>query len=155
MSVVSSAKSKDCGGPEIYAEISSRRLYQRLPPKEETRALLKEYFSFQNVYPLYRESTFMSLFETHFTQEYAEVHGPGWWASLNMLLAIAHRIRVLRDLTLQDEEEIALLYFKNAMAVLTDLLLRMPHILNVQALLAMVGCFWYLALGPDHCLPEI
>ena len=100
---------------------------------------MKEFFSFQHVYPLYHESTFMSLFETHFIQEYEEVRGPGWWASLNMLLAIAHRIRVLRDLTLQDEEDKALLYFKNAMAVLTDLLLRIPHILNVQALLAMVG----------------
>jgi hypothetical protein len=56
-----------------------------------------------------------------------------------MLLAFARRVRVLRDLTLQEEEDIALLYFKNAMAVLTDLLLRVPHILNVQALLAMVG----------------
>ena len=139
MSVISSAKSGDCSEPEIYGEISSRRLYQRLPPKEETRALLKEFFSFQHVYPLYHESTFMSLFEAHFIQEYEEVLGPGWWASLNMLLAIAHRIRVLRDLTLQDEEDKALLYFKNAMAVLTDLLLRIPHILNVQALLAMVG----------------
>lgn len=139
MSVISSAKGEDCSEPRIYAEISSRRLYQRLPSKEETRTLLKEFFSFQHVYPLYHESTFMSLFETHFTQEYEEVHGPGWWASLNMLLAIAHRIRVQRDLTLQDEEDKALLYFKNTMAVLTDLLLRVPHILNVQALLAMVG----------------
>jgi hypothetical protein len=139
MSIISSAKGGDCSGPGIYAEISSRRLHQRLPSKEETRALLKEYFSVQHVYPLYRKSTFMSLFETHFTQEYEEVNGPGWWASLNMLLAFARQVRVLRDLTLQDEEDIALLYFKNAMAVLTDLLLRIPHILNVQALLAMVG----------------
>jgi len=56
-----------------------------------------------------------------------------------MLLAYARRVRVLRNLTLQDEEDLALLYFKNALAVLTDLLLRVPHILNVQALLAMVG----------------
>ena len=139
MSVISSAKGEDCSEPRIYAEISSRRLHQRLPSKEEAHALLKEYFSVQHVYPLYRESTFMSLFETHFTQEYEEVHGPGWWASLNMLLAFARQVRVLRDLTLQDEEDMALLYFKNALAVLTDLLLRVPHILNVQALLAMVG----------------
>jgi hypothetical protein len=138
MSIISSAKGENCSGPEIYADLSSRRLHQRLPSKEETRALLKEYFGVQHVYPLYRESKFMALFETHFTQEYEEAHGPGWWASLNMLLAFARQVRVLRDLTLQDEEDIALLYFKNAMAVLTDLLLRVPHILNVQALLAMV-----------------
>jgi hypothetical protein len=138
MSIISSAKGENCSGPEIYADLSSRRLHQRLPSKEETRALLKEYFGVQHVYPLYRESKFMALFEAHFTQEYEEAHGPGWWASLNMLLAFARQVRVLRDLTLQDEEDIALLYFKNAMAVLTDLLLRVPHILNVQALLAMV-----------------
>jgi hypothetical protein len=81
----------------------------------------------------------MSLFETRFTQEYDEAHGPGWWASLNMVLATTHRVRVLGDLTLQEEEEIASLYFKNAMAVLTDLMLRGSHILSVQALLTMVN----------------
>lgn len=81
----------------------------------------------------------MALFESRFTQEYNEVHGPGWWASLNMVLATTHRLRILGNLTLQDEEEISWLYFKNAMAVLTDLMLRNPHVLSVQALLAMVS----------------
>jgi hypothetical protein len=142
MSVISSTK---CDEPDwnqlrLFASISARQVYRRLPPKKETRALLQEYFGQSvHLWPIFHAATFMSLFETHFTQEYDEVHGAGWWASLNIVLASTHQVRVLCDLTLQDEEEISLLYFRNAMAFLTDLLLRGPYILNAQALLAMVS----------------
>jgi hypothetical protein len=107
--------------------------------------LLRECFGeLKPVTPLFHEGTFMTLFETHFTQEYDPIHGPGWWACLNMVLALTHRVRVLHDLTRQDEEDIALLYFKNAMAVLTELMLRGPNILNVQALLIMVRSSYQL-----------
>jgi hypothetical protein len=142
MSVISAMKCEDpaANQPESFADICSKRTHRRLPPKEETRALLQEFFSkYSHVPPLFYEATFMPLFETRFTQEYHELHGPGWWASLNMALATTHRLRALGDLTLSDEEEISWLYFKNAMAVLMDLLLRGPHILNVQALLSMVN----------------
>ena len=134
-----------CEGPphdyfDVFADVPFTRLHRRLPPKEETRALLGEFFGeFSSVAPIFHEATFMSLFETRFTQEYDPVHGPGWWASLNMVLAMTHRVRVLHNLTLQDEEDMALLYFKNAMAVLAELMLRGPNILNVQALLVMVS----------------
>lgn len=102
--------------------------------------LLREFFGeLKPVTPLFREATFMTLFETRFTQDYDPIHGPGWWACLNTVLALTHRVRVLHNLTRQDEEDIALLYFKNAMAVLTELMLRGPNILNVQALLIMVS----------------
>jgi hypothetical protein len=142
MSVVSSVTCEDSSwsNPDIFADIGSERLHRRLPPKEETRALLREYFGdFKPVMSVFQEHKFMSLFETRFTQEYDSVHGPGWWASLNMVLAMTHRVRVMGDLTLQDEEEIAWLYFKNSMAFLTELLLQGPAILNLQALLAMVS----------------
>ena len=142
VSVISSVKCDESAWcqSEIFDDISSRRLHRQLPPKEETRALLKQFFEdFNQTSQLFHEATFMALFESRFTQEYNEIHGPGWWASLNMVLATTHRLRILGNLTLQDEEEISWLYFKNAMAVLTDLMLRIPHILSVQALLAMVS----------------
>ena len=155
VSVISSAKCDESAWcqPEIFDDISSRRLHRKLPPKEETRALLKQFFEYFNqMCQLFHEPTFMALFESRFTQEYNEVHGPGWWASLNMVLATTHRLRVLGNLTLQDEEEISWLYFKNAMAVLMDLMLRNPHILSVQALLAMVSPCTAYRIG---CLPDM
>jgi hypothetical protein len=142
MSVVSSAKcdKAQCDQFDTWADVTSTKLHRRLPPKEETRALLREFFGeLKSVTPLFHETTFMSLFETRFTQEYDPLHGPGWWACLNMVLAMTHRVRVLHNLTLQEEEEIALLYFKNAMAVLTELIVRGPNILSIQALLIMVS----------------
>ena len=133
--------------PEKFGAISSKRLHRRLPSKDETRALLNQPFrSCELISSLYHEATFMALFESRFSQEYDEAHGPGWWASLNMLLAVAHRVRVMGDLTLQDDEDVSWLYFKNAMSVLSDLMLRTPHILSVQALLAMVSLRRYFPI---------
>lgn len=63
--------------------------------------------------------------------------GSGWWASLNVALAIAHRLRVMSNVVPQEEDSHAWGYLKNAMAVQTELTMRNNDLLSVQALLGM------------------
>lgn len=65
--------------------------------------------------------------------------GSGWWASINVVLAIAHRLRVMSNLVPQEEDKKGWLYLKNSMGVLTELTMRNTDLLSVQALLGMVS----------------
>jgi len=123
--------------PEIFNDIFNRRTYQPLPPKHEALSLLKDYFENLNtMFPLFHEPTFMHLVHKHYSLE--PYQGSGWWASLNVALALAHRIRVMSNVSPQEEDELAWLYLKNAMAVQTELTMRNNDLLSVQALLGMV-----------------
>ncbi len=122
--------------PEIFGDIFERRIYQQLPPKHETLSLLKDYFeNFNCMFPLFHQPTFMHLVDRQYSSE--PYDGSGWWASLNVALAIAHRLRVMSNLVSQDEDQKAWGYLKNAMAVFTELTMRNTDLLSVQALLGM------------------
>ena len=123
--------------PDIFRDIFQRRVYAPLPPKLEALSLLKDYFeNFNCMFPLFHEPTFYHLVDKHYSRDPYE--GSGWWASLNVALAIAHRLRVMSNLVPQDEDQKAWGYLKNAMAVMTELTIRNTDLLSVQALLGMV-----------------
>ncbi|KAI5306614.1 hypothetical protein KEM55_008548, partial [Ascosphaera atra] len=63
--------------------------------------------------------------------------GSGWWASINIALALAYRLRIITNTVPQGEDKKAWLYLKNAMGVLTELTMRNTDLLSVQALLGM------------------
>ncbi|RAL06710.1 transcription factor atrR [Aspergillus homomorphus CBS 101889] len=122
--------------PEIFSDIFARRVFKPLPPKEEAMSLFQDFFAnFNCMFPLFHEPTFMHLVERQYSRDPYE--GSGWWASINVVLAIAHRIRVMNNLVPQEEDKKAWLYLKNAMAVLTELTMRNTDLLSVQALLGM------------------
>lgn len=122
--------------PDVFRDIFARRVYKPLPPKHEALSLLKDYFeNFNCMFPLFHEPTFMHLVDKHYSRDPYE--GSGWWASLNVVLAIAHRLRVMSNLVPQDEDQKAWGYLKNAMAVQTELTIRNTDLLSVQALLGM------------------
>lgn len=79
----------------------------------------------------------MYLVEKQYGDEPYE--GSGWWASLNVALAIAHRLRVMSNLVPKEEDDKAWGYLKNAMGVLPELTLRNTDLLSVQALLGMAA----------------
>ncbi|KAJ5590986.1 transcriptional regulator family: Fungal Specific TF [Penicillium hetheringtonii] len=97
--------------PEIFSDIFARRVFKPLPPKEEALS----------------SSRISSKIST----------GSGWWASINVVLAISHRLRVMSNLVPHEEDKKAWLYLKNAMGVLTELTMRNTDLLSVQALLGM------------------
>lgn len=122
--------------PEIFSDIFVRRVFKPLPPKDEALSLLKDFFeNFNCMFPLFHEPTFMHLVEKQYSLNPYE--GSGWWASINVALAIAHRLRVMSNLVPQDEDQKAWMYLKNAMGVLTELTMRNTDLLSVQALLGM------------------
>lgn len=122
--------------PEIFGDIFVRRVFKPLPPKEEALSLFKDFFeNFNCMFPLYHEPTFMHLVEKQYSRDPYE--GSGWWASINVALALAYRIRVMSNVVPQEDDQKAWLYLKNAMGVLTELTLRNTDLLSVQALLGM------------------
>ena len=126
--------------PDIFSDIFVRRVFKPLPPKEEALSLLRDYFeNFNCMFPLFHEPTFMHLVERQYSRDPYE--GSGWWASINVALAIAHRLRVMSNLVPKDEDQKAWMYLKNALGVFTELTLRNTDLLSVQALLGMVGLF--------------
>jgi len=122
----------------VFGDIFSRVTFQPLPLKDTAVALMKGYFdNFNCMFPLFHEPTFMHLLERQYsTNPYT---GSGWWASLNVALAIAHRMRVMSNVVSQEEDQLAWLYLKNAFAVQAELTLRNNDLLSVQALLGMVS----------------
>ncbi|KAI4273102.1 MAG: hypothetical protein LQ337_004865 [Flavoplaca oasis] len=122
--------------PEIFSDMFARRTYMPLPPQHEALSLCKDFFdNFNCMFPLFHEPTFMHLVNRQYTRQPYE--GSGWWASFNIALAIAHRIRVMSNLVPQEEDNKAWMYLKNAMGVLTELTMRNLDLLSVQALLGM------------------
>lgn len=122
--------------PEVFSDLFERRVFRPLPPKNECISLLRDFFeNFNCMFPLFHQPTFMHLAERHYSRDPYE--GSGWWASLNVALAIAHRLRVMSNLVPQDEDRKAWGYLKNAMGVFTELTMRNTDLLSVQALLGM------------------
>ncbi|KFY00138.1 hypothetical protein V490_01462, partial [Pseudogymnoascus sp. VKM F-3557] len=122
--------------PEVFADIFERRIYLQLPQKAEALSLLKDFFeNFNCMFPLFHQPTFMHLVERQYSRD--PYDGSGWWASLNIALAIAHRLRVMSNLVPEEEDQKAWGYLKNAMAVYTELTMRNTDLLSVQALLGM------------------
>jgi hypothetical protein len=123
--------------PDVFQDIFKRRVYKQLPPKHEALSLLKDYFeNFNCMFPLFHEPTFMHLVDKHYSKDPYE--GSGWWASLNVALAFAHRLRVMSNLVPAEEDEKAWQYLKNAMSVMVELTMRNTDLLSVQALLGIV-----------------
>ncbi|KAI8964019.1 N-terminal binuclear Zn cluster-containing protein [Daldinia sp. FL1419] len=124
--------------PEIFSDLFHRPIYRQLPPKPEALSLLKDYFdNFNCMFPLFHQPTFMHLVERQYSND--PYQGSGWWASLNVALAIAHRLRVMSNLVPQEEDDKSWAYMKNAMGVFSELTMRNTDLLSVQALLGMAS----------------
>ncbi|KAH6626322.1 fungal-specific transcription factor domain-containing protein [Chaetomium sp. MPI-SDFR-AT-0129] len=122
--------------PDVFGDLFRRTVFRDLPPKPEALSLLKDFFeNFNCIFPLFHQPTFMHLVERQYSND--PYTGSGWWASLNVALAIAHRLRVMSNLVPQEEDEKAWAYMKNAMATFSELIMRNTDLLSVQALLGM------------------
>ncbi|CZR69441.1 uncharacterized protein PAC_19341 [Phialocephala subalpina] len=121
-------------------DVFSRRIFKPLPPKFHALALINEAFdSFHNAFPIFDQTTFMEKFtETYSLAEPSDsCSDTAWWASLNVVLALAHRFRAMRTRNAHSEDREAWGYLKNALALVTELTLLSSSLLAVQALLGM------------------
>lgn len=122
--------------PEVFGDLFTRPIFRPLPSRPEAMSLLKDYFeNFNCMFPLFHQPTFMHLVDRQYSDD--PYQGSGWWASLNVALAIAHRLRVMSNLVPAEEDAKAWDYMKNAMAVFSELTMRNTDLLSVQALLGM------------------
>lgn len=122
----------------MFGDIFNRRVYKELPPRDECFSLLREFFeNFNGIFPLFHEPTFMHLVDRQYSSE--PYDGSGWWASLNVALAIAYRTRANMASIPGEQDSEGWAYMKNALAVQAELELRNSDLLSVQALLGMVS----------------
>ncbi|CZR67904.1 related to transcriptional activator Mut3p [Phialocephala subalpina] len=121
---------------QVFSELFQRRIYEQLPSKKECLGLLEDFFgNFNRVLPLFHQPTFMHLVERQYSSD--PYGGSGWWACLNIALAIAHRLRVRNSLIPVEEERKSWGYLKNSMGVLAELIVQNTDLFSVQALLGM------------------
>jgi hypothetical protein len=107
---------------------------------------LADFFGGFNVlFPLFHKPSFEVLFDRQYSSN--PPLDSGWYAALNMVLAISCRLRISHTPAGNSEGapvpvvrhlQEAWKYFQNAAAVLTELLLRNTDLMSIQAILAMV-----------------
>ncbi|KAL4905402.1 fungal-specific transcription factor domain-containing protein [Aspergillus multicolor] len=122
--------------PEVFHDLFASKVFKSLPPRAEVFSLLQDYFSTVNlIFPLYHEKTFMQLVEWQYTQQTCD--DAARWASINIMLALAYEYRFSNSQKSEKDREKAWLYYKNALSVFPELVLRRTDLLSVQALLGM------------------
>jgi hypothetical protein len=120
-------------GTNVLPSGLKRPVYVPLPPKEEVVRLVEVFFhGYNRFFPLFDPPSFMSLVERQFSSEPDK--RVGWWASLNTVIAIGIR---LQGSDSRDTTGRAWGYMHNAFGVLTELTIRSPDLLSVQALLSL------------------
>jgi hypothetical protein len=115
----------------------SRQLVKRpLPSLEDALSLLQEYFGTLNkIIPLFDEKEFMERVQYQYIFE--PMADLGWWAALNVALALAYRIRSMRTLQTVGFNRKGCGHIQNALNIVQDLTLRKPDLLSIQSLLGI------------------
>ncbi|RDW69031.1 transcription factor domain-containing protein [Aspergillus mulundensis] len=122
--------------PDVFHDLFASKVFKPLPPRAEVFSLLQDYFRTVNlIFPLYHEKTFMQLVEWQYTQQACD--DAARWASINIMLALAYEYRFSNSQKSEKDREKAWLYYKNALSVFPELVLRRTDLLSVQALLGM------------------
>lgn len=100
--------------------------------------LLGEFFEhFNTMLPIFHEPTFIHLVDLQYSD--SPYGGSGWWACLNVALSLACRMRAMNSGSgiNKQQDSAAWAYFKNALAVVPELVLKNTDLFTVQALVAM------------------
>ncbi|KAF8458322.1 fungal-specific transcription factor domain-containing protein [Terfezia claveryi] len=126
----------------VFGQLFENRKRNPMPPKGPTMTLVADFFvNFNNLFPLFHRPTFEYLLNRHFSD--SPLADSGWYAALNMVLAIACRLRISHPLQIDDKVapwvgvERSWQYFQNAAGLLTELLLKNSDLMTIQAILAM------------------
>jgi len=115
-------------------DLFSRKIFRALPPKEDMLKLIHMSLKgFNGAFPLYDENTFVHKLDDLETS----IQDPGFWASLNVVLALAYRFRIVEKREGSLEEIDAWKFFQNALGVVDQLTLLPPSLLSTQALIGM------------------
>lgn len=120
--------------PELHPV--SLPAHQQLPTKAVALELIEEAFSNYNRFlPLFHEEDFLREFQLKYST--SNPGDAGWWACLNVVLSIAHRLRAIRTLDPTQEYILACGYVQNALSVISQLNVSDRSLSAVQALAGM------------------
>ncbi|KAL6875878.1 fungal-specific transcription factor domain-containing protein [Trichoderma longibrachiatum] len=109
---------------------------QQLPAKEVALELIEDMFSNYNRFlPLFDEEDFMRDF--HLKYETSHPRDAGWWACLNVVLSISHRLRSICAADPTQDHILAYGYVQNALSVVSELNVSDRSLSAVQALAGM------------------
>ena len=125
--------------PEVFSKVfkPSVQNLSPLPTDKEAFSIVEEYFEgFNHAFPIYHRASFLKLLQEHDMNK-DQRSSSGWWASLNIVLALGHRIRSMRTANALEEDPKAWKYLQNALEVLPELTLRNRDLLSVQAMLGI------------------
>jgi hypothetical protein len=115
--------------------VSAQKIVQALPPRDKALQLVRRAFDgFHSAYPIFDKHSFVRRFEH--SDDTDIMSDPGWWACVNVVLALNHRFEV-STLTDNQAELEAWGFFQNALAVRPQLLTMHSSLASVQALLGM------------------
>lgn len=115
---------------------SENPVFQVLPSREKASYLVKTYFQGVNtVVPIFDQDTFMAQFDSAYGLDCRD-SDPGWWAALNVVLALAYQYWDMPDPDPEEDLE-AWGYFQNALAAVNQLMATRYTLASVQALLGM------------------
>lgn len=116
---------------------------QQLPSKAFALELVHETFvNYNRFLPLFDEQDFLTEFQLKYST--SNPRDAGWWACLNVVLSIAHRLRSLRTLDPEHELAQASGHIQNALDVVSQL-----NVSNLSAVQALVGMACILQGTPN------
>lgn len=128
--------------PSTYLNNGRLPVFAALPPQQEAVEVLNTFFTYTtDVFPLFHPDTFTELLNKSY--ERRRPRDPSWWAGLNIALAIGYRYRSLHQPSPSSARTKSDVYYKNAIAVVPELLLRRPDLMAVQALMGIVSVIMY------------
>lgn len=108
-----------------------------LPPREEMRSLLNDFFRYVNtIMPLYHEPTFLCLVERLYLR--TAYPSPGLLACINVAIALSYAYRICATPTPDLEDRKSWDFFRRAARFIPQLMLGNPELLSIQALVGMV-----------------
>ncbi|KAK3319633.1 hypothetical protein B0T19DRAFT_269814 [Cercophora scortea] len=121
--------------------VNSPRQFTPLFAWPISRSLIENSFDqIMAIYPIFDQLKFIELLDT---QQAISAREPGddpaRWASINAVLALSVRAKIPPVANAESESmvDIADAFYRNALGVFADLVMRAPSLLSVQALLAM------------------
>jgi hypothetical protein len=126
-----------------------------LPPLNEALPLIHLYFaSFNQVFPLFHEPSFMDLISERYLAN--GIEDPAWWGSINIVLSQGYSLRAMGPNRGPDDKQKSMIYLRNASIVGPQIMLWGTDLLSLQALLGMAilvygtptpGCYPILVTG--------
>ena len=121
---------------------------QHFPAKECAIRLVSGYFkTFNHIMPLYHEPIFMRRMAQQYPPNREQ--DLSWWAALDTVLALAHRLRAMSDQSQASQENLKACHFLgDSLAIAQKLTYDKPSLLSAQVLLSTAALLQGTAL-PD------